>query len=54
MFSAEFNTRDPNVKEIIHKQKHLFKTDDTLQQLFPRNHIFIVNKKKKEFARTPH
>ena len=36
-----------NFGDTIHKQRHLFKADDTLQKLFPRNYIFVENKKRK-------
>ena len=42
---TEFHPRDPNVSEIINKHKHLFETDDTLKQLFPKNSIIVTNKR---------
>ena len=45
IFSAEFNSRGPNVSKIINKHRHLLETDDTLKQLFRKNYIVVANKR---------
>ena len=45
IFSAELNSRGPNVSKIINKHRHLLETDDTLKQLFRKNYIVVANKR---------